>query len=169
MQKTINQFFQLLFPNTFWVTETNIVSYFPRPWNCMRWKGMRPPMLLHSLKGPPDERGNIAIAILWKRCKNKTVRQFFLLWFPNTFWVTKADIISYFPKPCNCMRWKTNLYESPMFPCFCTHSKGSKDERGNLAMTILWKPCQKTVSRFSSAIVSKQIMGHENRYCFICF
>ena len=27
-------FFRLLFPNTFWITKTYIVLYFPKPWNC---------------------------------------------------------------------------------------------------------------------------------------
>ena len=61
---------------------------------------------------------------------------------PNTFWATKTHIVIYSPKP-----WKAAsihaLYECHRFLF------------------------EKSVSQFSSVIVSKHIMGHENIYCCI--
>ena len=110
-------FFLLLFANTFGVTKANIVSYFPKPWNCMRWKTnlhASPPGSMTTmfflrehrcycegvcthLRSPKDERGGIAMAILCKLCQKAKSANFVRLLFPNTFGITKIEIVQFFP------------------------------------------------------------------------
>ena len=81
-----------------------------------------------------------------KLYKKKQTASFCLLLFPNTFWVTKTDIDSYFPKPWNCSLWKAILV--------------------NASNVIKFRKKAQSAS-FVSAIVSRYILGHENKYCFI--
>ena len=123
-----------MFPNTFWVTKTYIVLYFPKPWTCNHHKieiqHYRDPILkqhskinsqpvffgycfqTHSrsrkhilfyifpslgLATTTTLKSSITETLHKKLHFAKIVSPFFLRLFPNTFWVTKTYIGSYFP------------------------------------------------------------------------
>ena len=109
-----------MFPNTFWVMQTYIVSYFPKPWNCNDAKLQFNIVSLH---------------------------------FPINSRISMKTWISHYQN-----RWYCREHG-------CTYLRGHRSHRGIITETLY--KSNKKIGQFVSAIVSKQILGHENIHGFI--
>ena len=103
---------------------------------------------------------------IMKTMPKGSVRQFFLSLFPYTFWVAKTNSVSYFPKPWNCMRWKTIFHAPPPATHVSALTNAPQGRTRQHCNDTAMKLCKKQSTSFFGYRFQTH-SGSRNRYCFI--